>query len=278
MNHETSTYRTPDNQALFTQSWLPDNDPRAVVLIVHGLAEHAGRYGHVAAALVQQGLAVYGIDHRGHGKSPGMRAYFESFDYPVEDLKGFLDSVRLAQPGKKIFLYGHSLGSLISLVYALRHQSDLAGMVISGCTLDVEAAQSRMLINMANMMNTLAARMAITPPLDSKLISHDLSAVQAYDSDPLVYRGAIRIRMGFHIIHQGRAVRAGMNRLTLPLFILHGSEDKICPPNGSQVLHDGIGSSDKTLRFYPGMYHECHNEIDQNVVINDITGWLVARL
>lgn len=277
MTHAVSSFRTSDGVNIHTVSWLPE-DSKAAVVIVHGLAEHSGRYAHVAARLNAAGCAVYSLDHRGHGRSDGLRAYFEDFDQPVNDLRQYIDdTVSAAQPGRRLFIYGHSLGSLITLVYALRHGRDLAGLIISGTPLDVESSQPRALIQIGDLLNNLLPKLGIAR-LDSKGLSHDVAVVQAYDSDPLVYRGAVRVRMAHHIVHVSRMVKAQAAQLTQPLLILHGEADPICPVTGSRTLHDAASASDKTLRIYPGLFHEIHNEPQQADALDDVAAWLAARM
>ncbi len=272
----TSSFRTSDGVNMHTVSWLPATS-RATIVIVHGLAEHSGRYAHVAARLNAAGFAVYSLDHRGHGKSDGLRAYFENFDQPVNDLKQYIDTVKAAQPGHKLFIYGHSLGSLITLAYALRHGRDLAGLVISGTPLEVESSQPRALIQIGDLLNSLVPKMGIAK-LDSQGLAHDMAVVQAYDSDPLVYRGAVRVRMAHHIVHVSRIVKAQAAQLTMPLLLIHGEADPICPVAGSRTLNGAAGASDKTLKIYPGLFHEIHNEPQQAEVLDDVAAWLTARM
>ncbi len=278
MKHATGSFQSADGTKIYTESWLPEGDARAVVIIVHGLGEHIGRYSHVAPKMVEAGYAVYGLDHHAHGKSGGdPRTYFDSFDLPVNDLKQYLDSVKVAQPGKKIFMYGHSLGSLITLTFALRHQQELAGLVLSGATLAVETAQPAILLSLAGVMNKIAPQLAITPPLPSSTLSRDEAVTSAYDTDPLVEHGNVRVRMGYQIVTASREVKAHLSELKLPLFIFHGADDKLCPPAGSQIVFDGAGSADKTLKFYDGLRHETHNEPEQDMVIANIIQWLDAH-
>jgi lysophospholipase len=225
--------------------------------------------------LVEAGYAVYGLDHHGHGKSGGdPRTYFDSFDQPLNDLKQYLDSIKASQPGKKIFMYGHSLGSLITLVYALKHQKDLAGLVLSGSTLAVEAAQPAIRVTIGGILDKIAPKFAATPPVPSTTLSRDEAVSRAYDTDPLVEHGKVRARMGYQIVINSRYVKSHLNELKLPIFIFHGEEDKLTPPLGSQILYDGAGSADKTLKFYDNLRHETHNEPEQGMVIDNIIQWL----
>lgn len=273
MTHKTDSFKTADGMTIHTEAWLPDGDPKAVVLLVHGLAEYAGRYMHVAERMNAAGYAVYGIDHRGHGHSDGVRAYFDDFNHVVDDLKTYFEQVKAANPGKKIFVYGHSLGSLMALTFIFGHQRELAGAIISGTPLEVEAFQPKLLVQAGNLLNTILPKLPVTP-LPAAGLSHDPAVVQKYDNDPLVHRGNVRVRIGYYIIHISRAIKARLGDLTLPLLIVHGVDDPICPNLGSITLQSGAGSSDKKLKMYDNMFHEIHNEVEKDKVIADFIAWL----
>src|SRR5438067_8867698 len=129
MTHAEGTLTGVRNSHIYYQSWLPDGLPKAVLLVVHGLGEHSGRYGNVVNYFLPRGYAIYALDHYGHGKSEGQREYVERFSDYIQTLKIFFDQVRAAQPCRLIFLMGHSLGGLISAVYLLDYQAGLAGAV-----------------------------------------------------------------------------------------------------------------------------------------------------
>ncbi len=278
MNPISGSFKSADDTNIYTESWLPDGDPRAVVMLVHGVGEHIGRYHHVAPKLVAAGYAVYALDHHGHGKSGGdPRTYFDTFDQPINDLKQYVDRVKAKHPQKKVFMYGHSLGSLITLVFALRYQQLLAGLVISGTPLAVESAQPALLITVAGLLNRIVPKFGATPPVPSTTLSRDEAVVRAYDNDPLVEHGNMRVRTGYLIVMNSREVVARASELKLPMFIFHGAADTLCPPAGSQILYDRVGATDKTLKFYEGLRHETHNEPEQGMVIDNILQWLDAH-
>ncbi|MBL8156272.1 MAG: lysophospholipase [Anaerolineae bacterium] len=278
MQHSTGSFRGSSGLTIYTEQWLPMSEPGAVVMLVHGLGEHIGRYHHVAAALVEAGwYAVYGLDHQGHGKSEGLRAYFPRFDDPVNDLKQYVDQIRGAHPRKPVFMYGHSLGSLITLTFALRFQSDLAGLVISGTPLNVEQASPKALVAIGAALNAVLPKLAFVEPIDATALSSDTAVSSGYDADPLVYHGKVRVRMAYQIVQASRAIKAGLKRLTLPILIFHGEEDRICPPGGSTTLYEQVGSGDKTLKLYPGLRHETHNELEQDMVLANVVKWLNER-
>jgi alpha-beta hydrolase superfamily lysophospholipase len=278
MQHSSAVFKASDNFLLHTETWLPDSPPRAVVLFSHGIAEHIGRYPHVAAAFAEAGVAFYGLDHRTHGKSAGHpRVYFEDFQTVIDDLYRYLEHIQAQQPGVPIFLYGHSLGSLIAEVFALQHQLALAGLIVTGTPLAVEDAQPRLLVLAAGFLNWLLPTMAIAKPVPGEALSTDLRVGEAYETDQMVHHGDIAVRMGYHLLEQGRLVKKLAGDLRLPLLIMHGAADTICPPAGSQLLFDRAGSADKILHFWPGMRHEIHNEMDKAAVLEMAVGWVLER-
>lgn len=274
MSAAFSSLTTADNLTLHTVAWLPENEPKAVVVIVHGYAEHIGRYPHVAEALVKAGYAVYGLDHRGHGKSEGLRAYFANFDDAVNDLRRYVEQIQAKHPGKKLFVYGHSMGSLIALGYTLRYQKEMTGLAISGCALNGDETVPGFLIRAGQFIKSFAPTMPLLPGLPSSELSTDLSVGEAYDNDPLVYRGIWRVGMGIGLIVAGRAMRDQLDQLTLPLLIMHGEADKITPISGSHTVYERAKSTDKTLLTYPGMRHEIMNEREKEKPLGALVDWL----
>jgi len=265
-----------ERTSLHTESWLPDADVKAVVLIVHGLGEHIGRYAHVAELLVAHGYAVYGIDHLGHGKSTGLRGHVANIQGLVDDLKTYFDTIRAAQVDKPIFIYGHSMGALIGLAFVLRFQGDVAGFVSSGTALNSDEGQPTLLLALVRALNRIAPTLPLMK-LAAEHISRDPEQVAAYDSDPLNYRGGTRAGTAISIVKACQAARQELSELRLPLFVIHGGADKITPVSGSQLLYDSAASADKTLKIYPDMYHEPHNSPERDTVLADIAAWLDAH-
>ncbi len=272
------TLTTTDNKNLYAVKWLPEAEAKAIIIIVHGIAEHIGRYEHVAQVFVDAGFAVYGYDHRTHGKSEGEpRTYFTNFNVPVADLAQFVELVQKENPNKKLFMYGHSMGSLISNLYALKHQDKLAGWISSGSPLatdtSVPAPVLMILTTLSKIFPTL--RLVKIPPTD---LTHDENIVNAYITDPLVDAQPTRLGMASGIVSNGKSVISQLGNLRLPILLLHGGEDKVCPPAASPLIYEKAGSKDKTLKVYEGLYHEIHNETQFGRIMSDVIEWVLGRI
>ena len=277
MKHYHGLFKGYDGLTLFEQSWMPEDECKAVVLLVHGLGEHSARYAHVAEFLTSRNIGVETFDHKGHGKSDGRRAFVNSFDEHLRNLDIFAGRVRERREKTPVFLYGHSMGATIAALYTITRQPDFRGLLISAVLVKMGDDISPMLVKMSSIIGKYAPKMKTTK-LDSASISRDPHIVKDYDEDPLNYRGGIPARIGAELILAMNRIQAQMGKITLPILIMHGSCDKITDPNGSQELFDGIGSKDKTIKLYDGFYHEIHNDPEKQKVFDDIAGWIEDHL
>ena len=277
MKHQEGFFRGVRGAKIYFQSWLPENEPKALLLIVHGLAEQSGRYGNVVNHFVPLGYAVYGIDHLGHGKSDGTRVYVKGFDDYTNTLKVYFDKIREWQPDKPIFLIGHSMGGLISAVYLLDHQAELAGAVLSGPAVKIPNHVTPTMRFVGKILSALIPRFGLLA-LSADGISRDPAVVQAYISDPLVHRGKMTARLASEMLKTMQTVTAQAARVTLPILIVQGSADRLVNPAGAQMLYDAISSVDKEIKIYDGLYHEVFNEPEHGRVLHDVEVWLEAHL
>ncbi len=273
MQQKEGNFKGTGNFNLYWKCWLPDGQVKAVILVAHGLGEHIARYSNLVNNVVPLGYAVYGLDHQGHGKSEGTRVFVDRFQTYLDDLKTFYDMVRKDNPGKKVILYGHSMGGLIGVSYVLQHQAEIDGLVASAPSLKAGESITPATITLARILSVVAPKLGVQA-LDSNFLSHDKAVVEAYDNDPLVYRGKIRARLGSETLSTMSRVEAQFPSITLPLLILQGSEDKIVNEAGARLLYEKAGSKDKTLKIYEGFYHEVHNEPGNARVFADIEDWL----
>jgi alpha-beta hydrolase superfamily lysophospholipase len=277
MKHKEGKFKGLNNTDLYYQCWLPDGSPKAVLLVAHGLAEHSGRYKNLVNYFVPKGYAVYALDHRGHGKSEGMRSYVDRFSDYLADLKTFFDMVHKEHKDAKIFLVGHSLGGTLAVPYAVEHQKELAGVITSGASLVASSTVSPALIAIVGVVSALLPKMGVTV-LDASTISRDKAVVDAYVNDPLVYRGKIPARTGAELARMWKTLPEEMSKIKLPVLIMHGSADQLSDPAGSKLLYERAGSKDKTLKLYDGFYHEIFNEPEHKKVMADVEAWLAKHI
>ncbi len=264
------------NIKLYWRCWLPDGQPKAVILAVHGLGEHISRYNNLVNNVVPMGYAVYGPDHYGHGKSEGTRVFVPRFQVYLDDLKTFYDTVKKDNPGLKVFLLGHSMGGLIATAYTVEHQQELAGLIVSAPALKAGESFTSSTVALAKVLSAIAPRLGVQA-LDSAYLSHDKAVVEAYDKDPLVYRGKITARLGSELFTAMSRLEQQLPTITLPVLIMQGSEDRFVNKEGSKLLYTKAGSPDKTLKIYDGFYHEIFNEPDRARVFADLDAWLVSH-
>lgn len=266
-----------DGLALHTRRWRPEGPPRGAVLIVHGFAEHSGRYAHVAELLTRHGFLVQAFDHRTHGRSGGEpRVYMPDLRQVGADVALQVHATREAAPGVKLFVYGHSLGSFFSLSALLDAPDGISGFVSSASPLDADTTVSPFVLRLADLLGALFPRLPLVP-VELNAISRDPAVVKAYQDDPLVHAGRMRAGMCSRLNGELPRLRARLPELKLPLLAMHGAADRLAPESGSRRLFEGASSQDKTLRIYPGLFHEVHNEPEQGQVLADVLGWLEAR-
>lgn len=277
MQHTEGTFPAFDGETIFHQAWLPDVAPRAVVLLVHGLGEHSGRYAHVANALVDAGHAVHAFDHRGHGRSSGKRAFVRSYDEFLRDLHQFRGMVASEHAGTPLFLLGHSMGGNIAMGYVLGDQHGLAGLVLSGPALAVGDDFSPVQLKVLGVIAKVAP--GLRPQgLSADAISRDPDVVAAYRNDPLVHTGKISAGLGAALIGAMRSFPDRYEQLRLPILVLHGTDDQLADVAGSRGLEAKATNAELTAHYYDGLYHEVFNEPEQDRVLADLTSWLDAHL
>jgi alpha-beta hydrolase superfamily lysophospholipase len=246
-----------------------------LLLLGHGMGEHSGRYRTVLDALVPDGWAVYGLDHRGHGRSRGPRVHVRRYSDYLADFDTFRRLVVARHPGSKPFVLGHSMGGQLALAYALDHPDDLAGLVLSAPALGPPAA-SRARRSAYGLLATLAptARRAV---VDLSTISSDGSVVADYRADHLVHQGDPTITLSLALAGGMDRLAARAAALRMPLLVQHGTDDRICNPAGSRALASSAGSADLTARWYDGFWHEIYHEPGRERPLADLREWPAAR-
>jgi alpha-beta hydrolase superfamily lysophospholipase len=259
----------------FWQAWTLQT-PVAVVVLVHGLHEHGGRYRHVAERLAAAGYAVYVVDHPGHGRSPGTRGNLASMAVTVGGVDALARLAGERHPGVPLFVYGHSLGGLIALQYLTgTPDARVRGAVISAPALDTGAATG-VQRRLAPVLSRLLPDLGVLT-LDADTISRDPEVVRDYRTDPLNYTGKVRARTGAEMMRAAVAMPKRLASLTMPLLVLHGGADRLVPPAASELVPAHASSPDVIRKVYDGLYHEPHNEPERDEVLGDVISWLDAH-
>ena len=260
---------------IFVRSWQPAAAPRAVVVICHGVNSHGGQYLWTADRLAAHGFAVYALDLRGRGRSDGPRFYVDDVAEYVGDVSAVVTLAKSRAPGLPVFLLGHSAGGVVSCSYALDHQSELAGLICESFAFRVPAPG--VVLSIIKGLSAIAPRLPVLK-LKNRDFSRDPKAVAALDADPLTHKEVQPAKTVAALVRADERLEREFPRLTLPVFIMHGTVDKATVPSGSQFFYDTAGSADKTLRLYEGHFHDLLNDVGKDVVLADITAWIDKRL
>ncbi|MGY4708198.1 alpha/beta hydrolase [Mycolicibacterium sp. CBM1] len=257
--------------------WTPDAGPRGVVVLSHGLGEHAGRYGYVAERFGQAGLITYALDHRGHGRSAGRRVQVRSIDEYTGDFDTLVKIATAEHPELPRVVLGHSMGGGIVFTYGTAHPGDFDLMVLSGPAVAANVGVPPVKAFLGKAVGSVLPNLPVQE-LDSNAVSRDPAVVAAYNADPLVWHGKVPAGIAKALVKVGETMPQRARRLTAPLLVVHGGADRLVLPAGSERLVDCVGSTDVNRKVYPELYHEVFNEPERDRVLDDVTAWIEARL
>lgn len=267
--------RSVNGEQLIGNLWGNPEQARAIVVLMHGLGEHISRYEHVAAKFVERGFAMLAFDQQGHGKTAGKRGVIAADDSLIRDIGAMLRLAKQLAPGKPVFLYGHSMGSMESLYYGLKGQEKVDGIIATSPPLDTRTLSGTQRVLM-NLVKPFFPNLAIDNGLSISGLSRDAELVRCYEADPLVHPKA-SVRLAAFINDAAAYVREHADEWSLPLYLAHGSADPICPVEGSREFVKKLGEK-VTYKEWDGLYHETHNEPEQDLVIATMLDWLEGRL
>ena len=274
MEHIEGEYKGVEDLKIFYQAWIPEK-PKAVIQVVHGFAEHSGRYLNVVNQLTPLGYVIYANDHRGHGKSDGKRNYIDNFNQYIEDEKIFYDLIKIKNYNLPIFMLGHSMGSMIALVFTKNYETLLRGLILSGTGTGAGESTSKTLKLIVKLLAKITPKKYINPGLKADKLSHDSEVVHAYENDPLVNADKITIRLGWELMNNFEKYDTITSTLKLPLLVQCGAEDSLIK-GSEELIRNAFNMEDKTILIYDGLYHEVYNEIkkEREKVLNDLSNWL----
>ncbi|MCB9679428.1 MAG: lysophospholipase [Alphaproteobacteria bacterium] len=275
--HHEDWITASDGRQIFYRATVPPKKPKAILLVVHGLSEHSGRYRHVMDHFAALGLACYAPDHRGHGRSAITLGDLESMDAVVGDLGVLHRHAITAYPGLPVCVLGHSMGGLISVLYTER-TDEVHALITNGVAMDIPDDVPRIKIKAAGLLGKLVPRLGVEAFYNPDRLTRDAHVKAKVEADPLFYKGWMRARTGDQLLRSIPKAIAGLNHLTVPLLVTHGASDETVPPRASEILFGGAASKDKTLHFFEGLLHEVHNEPEREDVMKLWSDWLLERL
>ncbi len=250
--------------------------PKGILIIVHGLSEHGGRYLKLQKELAAEGFASWAYDQRGFGRSTGERTYVTDYNLFLQDLKKVISTAKKAYPALPVYLIGHSMGGLVVAVFCINNAHEINGMVLSAPAYAFFPLP-RSLHWVGLLLNYLCPKRLIQYPSSGDRLSHDPEIGPAFRNDPLI-QSAGTPRFYHEFRKMNGYLRQHADRITLPTLILQGTGDTTVVPEGARTLYNQISSKEKHLIFYDGFYHECFNEIERERVVSDMVGWLKERV
>jgi alpha-beta hydrolase superfamily lysophospholipase len=274
--HQEGWFAGHGELALFRQVWRAPGTARAVLINIHGLGDHSGLYPALTEHFPPRGITLHAMDLRGNGRSQGQRAYVERWEEYREDLARFVALVREEEPGRPLFLLGNSLGGLIVLDYALVSPQGLRGVIAASPALGRLGVPAPLLA-LGRMLSRVWPRFSLRTGLDLSGLARDPAVVEAVLADPLFHRVGTA-RLSTEVLAAIARVQAGAPDFPLPLLVLHGSADRMVPPDGSRAFVARVGHPDRELREYAGAFHVLFADLDRERVLTDVEQWIVERL
>jgi len=278
MKHLETSYTTHDGLKLYLQAWMPES-PKASLLLVHGLGEHSGRYAPIVERLVESGIAVFTFDGRGHGKSVMGKpdAFFASYRDYLEDIDRLYEKVVGYFPSIPSFLFGHSMGGGLVAAYVIDYQPKAVGVILSSPAIKEAEGTSKLLIAVSGLISKWLPRLKALK-LDATQISRIPAEVQAYLSDPLNYTQPIPARTAHEVYQMMQSIQAKAASFELPVLVVHGTADGLTNPKGSELFMEKAQSEDKTLKLFPGAYHELIHDLESEEMIQTVVEWIKERV
>jgi acylglycerol lipase len=269
------TFEGVEGLRIASRSWRPEGAVRGIVILIHGFNSHSGYMAWPGEQFATNGLAAYALDLRGRGKSEGERFYVERFSDFLGDVDKLVEIARTENPGLPVYVLGHSAGGVIASSYVFEHQSEIAGLICESFALDVGLPH---LVQLALEGASYLVPHLPVYSLKNEIFSRDPAVVAEMNNDPLIANEKQPAETASEMLKAAARLKDNMQEFNVPVFIIHGTNDKATRPEGSQYFYDNVGSEDKTLKLYEGHYHDLLNDIDREIVMADILAWVNERI
>jgi len=281
MKDQDKWFLTPRGEERFQREWIPSEAPEFCLLIIHGLADHIGRFGHLAEFLCRQRIFVAGFDLEGNGLSPGKRGHFSSLEKVMEEISAFIRSLRTRFPGLPVILYGQSMGGNVALNFGIRNPGEADGIIASSPWIRLSRPPSKALQIPLFILHSMFPGILLLNGVKGTDLSHDPDIGTRYHSDPLVH-GKISLRTFFLINHAGEYLLNNAYQLNTPLLLMHGTADAVTSHAASEAFFRSLNPDSSRFsahRFlsWPGLFHELHNEWEKEQVLEAVAGWILSR-
>jgi len=258
-----------DKTKLYYKKSAADN-PKASIIIIHGVCEHLGRYDYVAEKLIQYNYNVYRFDYRGHGKSEGKKAHIDNYNQVIEDTDAILGFVKKEEPKGKLFIYGHSFGGFIAVAYGIKNRNSIDGYIVSAPTASDEAGILGLFEKRKDRNEYVTNNLA-------KFVCSDVQVVENYQEDEMVHK-EISVAFVQEMVRGTKWMKKNINKFDDPIFLIHGENDQIVSYLDSEYIYEQIASKDKKFTLYPAMYHELHNEPIKEHLMKEFDNWISQRV
>ena len=272
--HKTGTFKGKSDTELFFQEWTVPS-PKVILVVVHGLGEHSGRYDNLLDAVSGNKISVYACDNRGFGRSAGKKGCVSSFMDYINDQKIFIDMIKSANPKTPVLMLGHSLGGVIAFKYALEYGLSVSGVILSSPAFVFTGKVAGWKKAMAKLLSALKPDFSLSTGSDFTGISHDPEYIESCKNDPLLHN-MVSARFYTEFTKTSFECMSRAFEFNLPVLIFHGNADPIIDYKGSETVFERISSHDKEIHIFDGLYHKTMNETpeERQKVFAVIVSWV----
>lgn len=273
-NPTTSTFRNREGQKLYYKVWTGKNNNRGGLLIVHGLNSHSSYYDNFAKMLVENNFMVYAIDLRGRGESEGERYYISNYRNIIDDIDLLINIIKSEDPSNALFILGHSAGGIFASIYTAHYQHKLKGLISESFALELPVP--KFMLVAIKFLGRIIPHLRLIQ-LNNKGFSRNNFIVEKMNRDPMILKERQPTKTMQQLILAAEYLKEIISDIEIPILILHGTQDKITKPTGSEYFMKHVYSKDKQLNLYEGYYHDLLNDKYNEIIIRDIIRWLNDR-
>ncbi len=269
------SFKNKDAQNLVYRAFIPE-DPKAAVVMVHGMGEHSLKYDYMAEMFYDKGFAFFSYDQRGHGRSDGKRAFINKYADLLDDLRQFTDIAKVESLCEDLYLLGLSVGGLTSLIFSIQYGDRIRGVIASAPALHFVRPPSGIEASLAPLLAFLFPTLTTSNRVPFEYLTHDMAVIEAQKADKLSLR-IVSFRMYVEMTKMMRYAFDNASRIKVPVLLLHGTGDKVVDAKATKEFYDKVNTGDKDIRLYDELYHELLRETNRREIIGDIIDWVSKR-